>query len=279
VQRSWLWWLCVVAAGLVVLAIVVNRLLLPAVTGWSLGRALFGLRVLRRDGSAPGPWRLLVRDIAHLLDTAALFVGWLWPLWDSRHRTWADLLTGTEVHRTGVHRTGVHRTGTRPERAARLTVVVVATAALVAIGAAALSYVVVYQSDLRLAQAREELAVQGPEVVEGMLSYDVPTLQADFERARGLVTDGYREQLIAQQEVISESGAVTNEYWTANSAVLTNTDDRGTMLLALQGQRGAAPEPRFITATVRVDFEKSQGQWRVAALTVLASPRTPEPPQ
>ncbi|MDF2824426.1 MAG: rane protein, partial [Mycobacterium sp.] len=101
VQRSWLWWLCVVAAGLVVLAIVVNRLLLPTVTGWSLGRALFGLRVLRRDGSAPGPWRLLVRDIAHLLDTAALFVGWLWPLWDSRHRTWADLLTGTEVHRTG----------------------------------------------------------------------------------------------------------------------------------------------------------------------------------
>ena len=38
------------------------------------------------------------RDLAHLLDTVALFVGWLWPLWDRRHRTFADLLVRTEVH-------------------------------------------------------------------------------------------------------------------------------------------------------------------------------------
>lgn len=268
-QRSWLWWSAVATAGLVVLAVALNRLLLPSVMGWTLGRAVFGLRVLRRDGSAPGPWRLLLRDVAHLLDTAAVFVGWLWPLWDSRNRTWADLLTGTEVHRTAA----------RPERARRLTAVVVAIAAAVAVAAAALSYVVVYQADLRVEQAREQLAVQGPKIVEGMLSYDAPTLQADFDRARGLVTDAYREQLITQQGVISQSGAVTNEYWTANSAVLTNTADRGTMLLALQGQRGTPPDQRFITATVRVDFEKSDGQWRVAALSVLASPRSQEPPQ
>jgi Mce-associated membrane protein len=269
-QRSWLWWLCVVTAGLVVLAVAVNRLLLPALTGWSLGRALFGLRVVRRDGAAhSGPWRLLLRDLAHLIDTAAAFVGWLWPLWDSRKRTLADLLAGTEVHRVA----------DRPEKGRRLTGYVVSGAAVVAVGAAALSYVVVYQADLRVAQAREQLAVQGPDLVEGMLSYDVPTLQADFERARGLVTDGYREQLLAQQNAISESGAVANEYWTANSAVLTNTADRGTMLLALQGQRGAPPDQRFITATVRADFEKSGGQWRVAGLSVLASPNTAGAPQ
>jgi len=43
--------------------------------------------------------RLMIRDFAHLLDTAALFIGWLWPLWDSRNRTFADLLLRTEVHR------------------------------------------------------------------------------------------------------------------------------------------------------------------------------------
>lgn len=270
-QRSWLWWMCVVAAGVVVLAVAVNRLLLPALTGWSLGRALFGLKVVRRDGSAGrvGPWRLLLRDLAHLVDTATAFVGWLWPLWDSRKRTLADVLVGTEVHRSAE----------RPEKARRLTGYVVSGAAAVAVAAAALSYVVVYQADLRVNQAREQLAVQGPDLIEGMLSYDVPTLQADFERARGLVTDGYREQLLAQQDAISASGAVPNEYWTANSAVLTNTADRGSMLLALQGQRGAPPEQRFITATVRADFEKSGGQWRVAGLSVLASPNTAGAPQ
>ena len=47
------------------------------------------------------------------------------------------------------------------------------------------------------------------------------------------------------------------------------------MLLAMQGQRGADPKDvKFITATVRVDFDKSHdGQWRVANLTVLKKPQ------
>jgi len=146
---------------------------------------------------------------------------------------------------------------------------------VMAVAAITAGYVLVYQSDLRVAQAREQLAVQGPKLVEGMLSYDVPTLAQDFERASGLVTDGYRDQLTAQQQAITAAGASANEYWTANSAVLTNTADRGTMLMALQGQRGVPPDQRFITATVRVDFEKVDGQWRVGGLTVLASPKGP----
>ncbi|WP_232374921.1 RDD family protein [Mycolicibacterium mengxianglii] len=268
-QRSWLWWVCVLTAGVVLLAVAVNRLLLPALTGWSLGRALLGLRVVRRDGAAAGPWLLLLRDLGHLLDTAAVFLGWLWPLWDSRNRTLADLLVGTEVHRTAQ----------RPARAGAFTAIAVTATAVVAVTAAVLSYFVVYQTDLRVAQAREQLSVEGPKVVEGMLSYDTATLQADFERARGLVTDGYREQLVAQQEAISKSVAVANDYWTANSAVLTNTTDRGTMLLALQGQRGTPPQQRFITATVKVDFEKSGGQWRVNSLAVLARPKAEGPAQ
>ena len=96
-HRAW-WWLCVSVGGLAILLMLVNRLLLPTITGWSLGRALFGIAVVRRDGEATGPWGLLLRDLAHLLDTASV-VGWLWPLWDSRRRTFADMLLRTEVRR------------------------------------------------------------------------------------------------------------------------------------------------------------------------------------
>ncbi|WP_353612115.1 RDD family protein [Mycobacterium sp. IS-3022] len=79
--RGWLWWLCTAAAALTVVAMAINRWLLPTMARWSIGRALFGVRVVRRDGADAGVSQLLIRDILHLLDTAALFVGWLWPLW------------------------------------------------------------------------------------------------------------------------------------------------------------------------------------------------------
>jgi Mce-associated membrane protein len=56
--------------------------------------------------------------------------------------------------------------------------------------------------------------------------------------------------------------------------VLTSTEDRASMLLLMQGQRGVAPNPRTITATVKVEFVKSgDGKWQVAGLSVLAKPK------
>jgi Mce-associated membrane protein len=268
-RMGWLWWVCVVVAASVLLAVAVNRLLLPAVTGWSLGRALFGIVVVQRDGVAVGPWRLLSRDAAHLFDTAALFIGWLWPLWDGRHRTFADLLVRTEVRVTA----------RKPLRARRFAAIAMSAAAAVAVASTALGYVTVYRHDLRIAQSREQLAVQGPKLVTDMLSYTVATLQADFDRARGVVTDDYRPQLEAQQRAILDNakkvknGVVDNEYWATNAAVLTSTDTTGSMLVLLQGQRGEAPDLRTITATVKADFQRVRGQWKIAGLSVLAKPQ------
>ena len=115
--------------------------------------------------------------------------------------------------------------------------------------------------------------MQGPKIVERMLSYQVGTLADDFSRAQTLVTDGYRPQLVAQQEAVRKAGPVDNDYWATNSAVLSSTTDRAVMLILLQGQRGTAPKQRLITATVRVNFEKSaSGQWQVANVSVLARP-------
>jgi Mce-associated membrane protein len=267
-QQSWLWWVCVVVAALVLLGGLANRWLLPATTGWSLGRALFGIAIVRRSGDAVGPWRLLARDAAHLLDTLALFIGWLWPLWDSRTRTFADYVTRTEVRRMAP----------KPLGARRMAICAVSALAAIAVVAAGLSYLTVYRTELRLAHTREQLAVQGPKLVTDMLSYSAKTLQADFDHAKSIVSDSYRPALEQQQQSIlaaaQKAPVVDNTYWATNGSVLKWTDDRGTMLIFLQGQRGDPPNFRTITATVTAEFERAgDGQWKVTNLTVLAKPQ------
>jgi len=270
-QFGWLWWLYTVAVAVIVLLAAANRWVLPAVTGWSLGRALFAIAVVRRDGGSVGVWRLFTRDLAHLLDTAAVFVGWLWPLWDARGRTFADLLLRTEVRRVSA-----------PERNVRRTAAAVLVGAVAICAAAtALNYVAVYRHDRAVDEAREQIGEQGPRIVQDMLSYNKDSLADDFARARSLVTDGYRSQLVAQQDAVQKAGATTNEYWSASSAVLSVSPDQASMLLAMQGQRGSDPSKlRFITATVRADFQRSgDGKWLVDNLTVLKSPNMNERPK
>jgi Mce-associated membrane protein len=267
-RGSRLWWLFVSVFGVVVLLMGINRVVLPTITGWSLGRALVGIRVVHRSGADVGPWRLLARDGLHVVDTLALFIGWLWPLWDSRNRTFADLLVRTEVRRIEE----------RPGNARRLTAAALSAAALVSVAAAGLSYFMVYRQAHDVEQARKQIQDQGPKIVAEMLSYDAGSVDKDFAHAQSLTTDGYRPQLIAQQDAAKKRSPTTNEYWAANSAVLSATPDRASMLIMLQGQRTASQQDaRLITATVRVNFEKSaSGQWRVADLAVLTKPHANE---
>ncbi|KAA0074851.1 RDD family protein [Mycolicibacterium sp. P9-64] len=268
-QWSWLWWVYVVVVVLAFIATAVNRWLLPVLTGWSLGRAVFGIRVVTRSGAQAGIARLLLRDVAHLLDTVSLFVGWLWPLWDGRNRTFADLLLRTEARVVEPARGNVRRTAG----------IVFLVVALLCVGGNGLGYATVYRHDRAVEKTRTEIAEQGPRMVEQMLSYGSTTLKDDFARAQALATDGYRAQLISQQEAVQKAGATSNEYWAVSSAVLSASPKQAAMLVALQGQRGAdAKSLKFITATVRVDFERAgDGHWRVANLTVLKKPMTNEP--
>jgi Mce-associated membrane protein len=258
------WWTCMSVLGVVILLALVNRLLLPTVTGCSLGRGVLGIVVVRRDGTSIGPWQLLVRDLAHLLDTASV-VGWLWPLWDSRRRTFADMVLRTEARRAEPEE--------RPDYVRRWTAVAVLAAAAVCVGAAAVSYLVVDSPDRASDQTRAQIAAQGPKIVAQMLTYDPKSLRDDFARARSLVTDKYRGQLAAQQDVVQKRNPVINEYWPTAWSVQSATPDRATMLLFLQGRRGTAPDERYISASVRVAFAKGgDDRWRVDDLTVLTKP-------
>ncbi|MGE2736261.1 RDD family protein [Mycolicibacterium vaccae] len=263
---SWARWVFTAGFALAVPALLLNRLVAPVATGWTLGRALFGIAVRRADGTV-GVGRLALRDLAHLLDTGSLGLGWLWPLRDRRRRTFADLAARTEVRRV-----------TRPHRdMRRLVAAVLIGAAVLCAGAVGLAYGAVYRQEQAVDEARSYLAEHGPRIVEQMLSYGTDSIDDDFARARELTTDTYRQQLTDQQDAVRRAGAVTNEFWAVASAVLTDppvTGDRAAMLLALQGQRGNNPQDvKFVTATVRVEFEKTGDQWRVANLTVLKAPQ------
>ena len=272
--RGWLWWVCMILAGTVLLAVLANRLLLPSATGWSLGRSLFGIAVVPASvgedgtgGAGVGPWRLLLRDLAHLIDTAPLFLGWLWPLIDSRGRTFADLITGTEVRQIQAD---------VPDRS-RVAERALAAAAALSVVVAGLGYGLIYRPERSAAQSRAQIRIEGPRIVSDMLSYTAKTANDDFAKAQGLVTDAYRPELTKQQESVRKIGLVDNDYWATNTAVLSATADRATVLMLLQGQRGIVPKQRLITASVRVSFEKTGGTWRVSDLTVLAPPKPTGP--
>lgn len=266
------WWVYIATAIVAASATLANRCVLPSLLGWSVGRAVVGIRVVRaKDGAVPGVLTLVLRDLAHLLDTAAAFVGWLWPLWDRRRRTFADLLLRTVVREVPA-----------PERnVRRIAAAVLVAAAVLCVAGAGLGYAAVYRTDRATEQARAEIAAQGPHIVEQLLSYGATTSQKDFATAQALATDAYRPLLITQQDAAARAGLTSNEYWTVNSAVLSAAPHRGALLLALQGQRGDDPQKqRFITATVRVDFEQANnGAWQVAQLTVLKRPQADVPGQ
>jgi Mce-associated membrane protein len=267
-QHAVWYWVCVSVGGLAILLVLVNRMLLPTITGWSLGRALFGIAVVRRDGTAPGAWTLLLRDLAHLLDSASVFVGWLWPLWDSRRRTFADIVLRTEVRRV--------EPDERPREIRRWTAAAVLTAAGLCLAGTAVGYGVFYADAQAADQTRAQIRTQGPKIVAQMLTYDPKSLRDDFARARSLATDKYRGQLSAQQDAVEKGHPVVNEYWVIDSSIQSATPDRATMLLFMQGRRGTAPEQRYISATVRVNFVKDRdSHWLVDDLTVLTKPKAP----
>ena len=266
-QGLW-WWASLSVLVAAVLATMANRAILPAYIGWSLGRALLGIEVVQQDGASVGLGQLMLRELAHLLDTLSVFVGWLWPLWDSRRRTFADLLLRTEVRYVDRER--------RPADIKRHTAIAVGVAVALCVAGAAVSIFAIFLPDRAANQTRNEVNAEGPKIVSQMLTYDPKTLQQDFTRARSLTTDKYRPELVKQQESVQKGHPVINEYWVTDSTVLSASRNNATMLLFMQGHRGGSGGERFITATVRVSLLKGKdGRWLVDKLDVVTKPKPP----
>ncbi len=84
-----------------VLLVLITTVLLPANTGWSLGKKLTGLRVVSQEGERPSIVAFLVRSIAGIVDLVPFVVpgllGWLLARADDFHRRIGDRVAGTVV--------------------------------------------------------------------------------------------------------------------------------------------------------------------------------------
>jgi YD repeat-containing protein len=67
-------------------------------TGQTIGKRRVGIVLVEESTSAPiGTRRAAYRLLGHVIDAGLLGVGYLWPLWDTKHQTFADQLSNTVV--------------------------------------------------------------------------------------------------------------------------------------------------------------------------------------
>ena len=82
--------------GLAILAY--NRWYQAGTTGQSWGKKALNLKLISETTGEPIGFGLsFVRDICHILDSLACYIGWLFPLWDAKRQTFADKILSTIV--------------------------------------------------------------------------------------------------------------------------------------------------------------------------------------
>ena len=65
-------------------------------TGATLGKSVLAIRLVNSDGQPIGPGWAFLRYLLHTLD-GFCYLGYLWPIWDSRKQTFADKIMNTFV--------------------------------------------------------------------------------------------------------------------------------------------------------------------------------------
>jgi uncharacterized RDD family membrane protein YckC len=93
-------WLMIIGLALLLASIGwqwYNRWLTGGRTGQSLGKRVLKIKLVAEVNGQPiGAVNAFLRDLLHVLDGAA-YVGYLWPLWDAKRQTFADMIMKTVV--------------------------------------------------------------------------------------------------------------------------------------------------------------------------------------
>jgi len=87
-----------IVAGLTLLLLLMNFVVLAGNNGQTAGMRILGIRIIRTDGR---PFSMKLAALRHLagypLSTIFFFLGFLWILWDPRQQGWHDKLARTVV--------------------------------------------------------------------------------------------------------------------------------------------------------------------------------------
>lgn len=76
-----------------------NRLIRQGTTGQSIGKKAMGIRLVKEStGGSVGVGMVFVREILAFIN-AFFYLGYLWPLWDTKRQTFTDKIVGSVVVR------------------------------------------------------------------------------------------------------------------------------------------------------------------------------------
>ncbi|RPI31105.1 MAG: RDD family protein [Chloroflexota bacterium] len=87
------------------LVILVYFIYFWSLLGYTPGKYLLGLKVVRRDGSKLSLGRAFIRLIGYWVSAIPLFFGFIWIIFDHRRQGWHDKLADTQVIYTQGDRT------------------------------------------------------------------------------------------------------------------------------------------------------------------------------
>ena len=66
--------------------------------GYTPGKAILGLKVVRKNGGKLSFGRSLLRFFAYWISALPLFLGFFWVLWDPKRQGWHDKIADTQVY-------------------------------------------------------------------------------------------------------------------------------------------------------------------------------------
>ncbi len=104
VDRGEIWSFIGISVGFGILASILTLAYYVVLTasGATLGKKVFGLKVVKADGSTPGFGSALLRHtIGYFVSGLFCMLGFIWIIFDPHHQGWHDKIAGTYVVRAG----------------------------------------------------------------------------------------------------------------------------------------------------------------------------------
>jgi uncharacterized RDD family membrane protein YckC len=87
----------VVGSALMTLLVIGYYTFFWTLVGYTPGKAILGLKVVRKNGGKLSFGRSLLRFFSYWISMLPLFLGFFWVLWDSKRQGWHDKIAGTQV--------------------------------------------------------------------------------------------------------------------------------------------------------------------------------------